>query len=150
MKGEGLKEKLETKMEKSHPVDVFVGSKLRVRRIILGLSQSALAKKLKITFQQIQKYEKGQNRIGSSRLYEFSKVLGVDVNYFFKGFDEKTENGFAEAAATLLEDDGYLLNKDSIKMLKLLNKINSDKVRERIFAVVKAVVELDTDEYKKK
>ena len=65
------------------PTDVLVGSRVRVRRLELGLSQTALANELGVTFQQVQKYEKGTNRIGASRLHAMSRVLGVPVTYFF-------------------------------------------------------------------
>jgi hypothetical protein len=70
----------------STPVDVYVGARIRQRRASLGISQAKLGQGVRLTFQQIQKYESGANRIGSSRLYEFAKVLGVPVAYFFGHF----------------------------------------------------------------
>ena len=70
-------------MARSHPVDVHVGARMRQRRTLLGMSQEKLGTAVGLTFQQIQKYESGSNRIGSSRLYEFAKVLDVPVSYFF-------------------------------------------------------------------
>jgi len=138
-------------LDKSHPVDVFVGSRLRIRRTMLGLSQGVLAKKLNITFQQIQKYEKGQNRVGSSRLYEFSKALGVSVDYFFKGFEEEAKSGFAETAAILAEDDNdYIVDKETLKLLKMFNKVVSSKVREKFISIIKVMIELENSEQKKK
>ena len=67
-----------------NPIDVHVGNRLRTRRTLLGLSQMALAEAIGLTFQQIQKYEKGANRMGASRLYDLSQVLGVDIDYFFE------------------------------------------------------------------
>ena len=67
-------------MSRSHPVDVHVGARMRQRRSLLGMSQTNLGTAVGLTFQQIQKYERGSNRIGSSRLFEFSKVLGVPVS----------------------------------------------------------------------
>ena len=72
-----------------NPIDVYIGQRIRVRRQLLGLSQEALAKKIGITFQQVQKYERGMNRIGASRLWDMMQVLGVDANYFFSGIDEE-------------------------------------------------------------
>src|SRR6476661_2417333 len=71
-------------MARSHPVDVHVGARMRQRRTLLGMSQEKLGAAVGLTFQQIQKYERGSNRIGSSRLYEFAKVLDVRVSYFFE------------------------------------------------------------------
>src|SRR5262245_31431626 len=71
-------------MAKSHTVDVHVGARMRQRRTLLGMSQSKLGDAVGLTFQQIQKYERGTNRIGSSRLFEFAKVLDVPVSHFFE------------------------------------------------------------------
>ena len=71
-------------MAKAHTVDVHVGTRLRERRSTLGMSQTAVGAAVGLTFQQIQKYERGSNRIGSSRLFEFSKALDVPVSYFFE------------------------------------------------------------------
>ena len=77
---------------KPHPVDIHVGKQLRTQRALFGLSQTDLAKQLDITFQQLQKYESGANRISASRLWEASKVLGVPVSYFFEGLGKKTDS----------------------------------------------------------
>lgn len=74
-----------------NPVDVAVGKKICARRCELGWSMEKLANAIGITFQQIQKYEKGMNRVSASRLYDFSKVLGMPINYFFSGIDETAD-----------------------------------------------------------
>ena len=79
-------------MPRFHPVDIHVGARLRQRRNLVGLSQTKLSESVGLTFQQIQKYERGTNRISSSRLYEFAKVLAVPVSYFF---DEMPANAFS-------------------------------------------------------
>src|SRR5260221_10865872 len=79
-------------MAKSHPVDIHVGQRMRQRRTLLGMSQTAVATAVGLTFQQIQKYERGSNRISSSRLFEFAKVLDVPVSYFF---DEMPSNALS-------------------------------------------------------
>lgn len=73
-----------------NPVDVHVGSRIRLRRTILGYSQQYLARKLGLTFQQVQKYEKGFNRVGASRLWDISKVLRVPMDFFFEDMDKET------------------------------------------------------------
>lgn len=78
-----------------HPVDLHVGRRMRLRRNLLGISQETLAHKLGLTFQQVQKYERGLNRISSSRLFDISKVLNVRVSYFFDEMDEDVSAGFA-------------------------------------------------------
>lgn len=75
-------------IKKPHPVDIHVGSRVRLRRILLGMSQDKLGKALKLTFQQVQKYERGANRIGSSRLYQLSQILDVPVSFFFDDMPE--------------------------------------------------------------
>ena len=74
-----------------NPIDVHVGQRLRTRRTLLGLSQMAVADAIGLTFQQLQKYENGSNRISASRLYDFSQVLDVDMGYFFDDMDKATE-----------------------------------------------------------
>ena len=80
-------------MPRFHPVDIHVGARLRERRNLVGLSQSKLSESVGLTFQQIQKYERGTNRISSSRLYEFAKVLAVPVSYFFDEMPSKALSG---------------------------------------------------------
>ena len=87
----GNEELYETTGRKPNPVDVHVGSRVRYRRMIIGMSQEKLGEKMNLTFQQIQKYEKGTNRIGASRLFQLSKILEVPVGYFF-------EDAFANSA----------------------------------------------------
>ena len=70
-----------------HPVDVHVGTRVRLRRTLLGMSQEKLGEAIGLTFQQVQKYERGTNRIGASRLYELSRVLDVPVGFFFEEID---------------------------------------------------------------
>jgi transcriptional regulator with XRE-family HTH domain len=77
--------------QKPHPVDVHVGRQLRTQRVLLGLSQAALAKKFDISFQQLQKYETGTNRISVSRLWQASRILDVPISYFFEGPDGKAD-----------------------------------------------------------
>ena len=80
-----------------HPVDIHVGSKLRAQRALFGLSQAGLAKKLGITFQQLQKYESGKNRMSAGRIWQASRTLGAPVSYFFEGLDDN-----ADPAASIL------------------------------------------------
>jgi transcriptional regulator with XRE-family HTH domain len=83
-----------------NPIDVHVGARLRARRTLLGLSQTALGDAMGITFQQMQKYESGSNRISASRLYDVSKLLDVDIGYFFDEMDKATES---ESPARLIQ-----------------------------------------------
>jgi len=78
------------------PADTYIGQRIRERRIIMGISQEKLANALGLTFQQIQKYEYGTNRISAGRLHDVTKALGVDITYFYKGLNQTTENAFPE------------------------------------------------------
>jgi transcriptional regulator with XRE-family HTH domain len=136
-------------MTKSHAVDVHVGQRVRQRRTLLAMSQTKLGDAVGLTFQQIQKYERGSNRIGSSRLYEFAKVLDVPVSYFF---DEMPSNalsgrpmsgrgrkGFGEAGTPFEQEKDPLIKRETLELVRAYYKIREGRVRKRIFEMVKAV-----------
>jgi transcriptional regulator with XRE-family HTH domain len=134
-----LKEDKDT-LSGPHPVDVHVGKRIRLRRNILGLSQEELGKAVGVTFQQIQKYERGANRVGSSRLYEFSKVLSVSVGYFFDKFSPgQTAPGFAEEneANEGFQYASQMDNKETLQLVQAYWKISSPKLRQRVISLVK-------------
>lgn len=124
-------------------VDVYVGSRLRLRRTVLGMSQEKLGDAVGLTFQQIQKYEKGANRIGASRLFQFARALDVAPAFFFDGLDQpvgEPQPGLAEApAAPYAADSGG--SRDSLEMMRAFNTIGDPAVRRRIFELVKAIAE---------
>ena len=131
-----------------HPVDAHVGTRVRQRRTLLGMSQGKLADAVGLTFQQIQKYERGANRIGSSRLYEFSKILEVPVSHFFEEMPVNVLVGPRggrgrwgdpmKASPTEGEKDP-LAKRETLELVRAYYKIDEDKVRKRLFEVVKAV-----------
>ena len=135
-------------MAKSHPVDRYVGARTRQRRTLLGMSQGTLGTAVGLTFQQIQKYETGANRIGSSRLYEFAKVLDVPMSYFF---DERPSNalsgrpmgrgrkGIGEAGTPFEQEKDPLIKRETLELVRAYYKIREGRVRKRIFEMVKAV-----------
>ncbi len=136
-------------MAKFHPVDVYVGRRLRQRRSLLGMSQTTLGNAVTLTFQQIQKYERGSNRMGSSRLFEFAKVLNVPVSYFL---DEMPSNalagrpmsgcgkkGFGEAGTLFEQEKDPLIKRETLELVRAYYKIRESRVRKRIFEMVKAV-----------
>ncbi len=129
--------------EVRHPVDIHVGKRLRLIRSMLGMSQETLGKAIGVTFQQIQKYERGINRVGSSRLYEFSKILSVPVSYFFEDLpDELTEGvgpqaGFAEDGQDFERDQ--LSSKESISLVRAYCRIKSPDVRKKLLSLVKSL-----------
>jgi len=132
--------------KKPHPIDVHVGGRVRLRRTMLGMSQDKLADSLGLTFQQIQKYEKGVNRIGSSRVFEISRVLGVPIQFFFDDFDVESGRsyGFAETGG----DDGMammdLLNTpEGVQLCKHFASIKDPKIRKRVLELVKSLSDGD-------
>ncbi|MCH2037853.1 MAG: helix-turn-helix domain-containing protein [Rickettsiales bacterium] len=129
----------------SHPVDKHVGSRLRTRRTILGMSQEALGDAVGITFQQIQKYEKGLNRIGSSRLYEFACILNVDVSYFFE--DIASGDDSISVANESYDEFKYdsLGNKEILTLVRAYNNIADAVVRKRILTLMKSLSSVAED-----
>jgi transcriptional regulator with XRE-family HTH domain len=117
---------------------------MRQRRTLLGMSQSKVGEAVGLTFQQIQKYERGSNRIGSSRLYEFAKVLDVPVSYFF---DEMPSNalsgrglkGLGEAGTPFEQEKDPLIKRETLELVRAYYKIREGRVRKRIFEMVKAM-----------
>jgi transcriptional regulator with XRE-family HTH domain len=117
----------------AHPTDIHIGQRVREKRMALGLSQTALADKLQISFQQVQKYESGANRISGSRLWEMSQVLGEPVSYFFEGL--------AEDSVIKNRDDGepaVELGRSTLELARAINSIDNDEVKTQFTRLVKA------------
>ena len=129
-------------MSNPHPVDTHVGKRARLRRTMLGMSQEVVANALGITFQQLQKYERGTNRMSASRLYELSKTLKVPVSYFFDEYQDANANqqGMAETDAPAFEHE-QVYNRETMELMRFFYKIESPKVRKRVFDLVKSVAE---------
>jgi transcriptional regulator with XRE-family HTH domain len=127
-----------------HPVDVYVGSKVKSRRLILGLSQEELAKAIGLTFQQIQKYERGTNRISVSRLVDICKVLKVQIDYFFDGAVFATRSGkaamkgFADVKQDALEPDP-MQKRDVLELVRAYSRIKSPQLKKQILEMAKAM-----------
>jgi len=81
----------------SHPVDIHVGQRIRLRRILLNTTQQKLSDQVGVKFQQVQKYETGVNRVSASRLWDIAKVLDVPVSFFFEGLDVQNQSGTAKS-----------------------------------------------------
>jgi len=126
------------KADTPHPVDIHVGSRVRLRRGELGMSQEKLASELGLTFQQVQKYERAANRISASRLYYMSKVLGVDVPYFYEGYAETGEpSGFAELPAATFESD-LLQRRETIELIEAFYGIANQTLRRQMLGLAKS------------
>lgn len=133
--------------KKPNPTDMHVGSRIRLRRNMLGMSQEKLGENLGITFQQIQKYEKGTNRVGASRLQAIANILGVPVAFFFEdlpGHEGGGNRGFAEdtSAAFALE---FCTSAEGLQLNRAFVRITDMKVRRRIIDLVKSLASDDAD-----
>ena len=125
--------------KRPNPTDVYVGSRIRMRRKILGLSQEKLGEKLGITFQQIQKYEKGTNRVGASRLQAMSGALDVPVSYFFPDAEAGQTGGMAEEGAAFMMD--FMSTSEGLELSRAFTKIRNPKLRRKVLELVRAMAE---------
>lgn len=120
----------------SHPVDIHVGKRLRLRRKTLGLSQADLGRQVGVTFQQIQKYERGTNRMGASRLWEFAQALQIPINYFFDSYrkeEDNTKHNFLES--NLLE------SREAQLLVCAYYEIPNQKLRKTIVSLIRAIAD---------
>lgn len=129
-----------------NPVDVHVGARVRERRTLLGLSQEKLGEALGLTFQQVQKYERGTNRISASRLYDLCHVLDTDMNYFFEDLpDEITREapgragGLPEEARGTAGKDDPLNKRETLELVRAYYRIHDPELRRRLFEMTKAL-----------
>ena len=123
------------------PIDVHVGSRIRLRRTLLGMSQERLGESLGLTFQQVQKYERGSNRISASKLYEISKVLNVSVAFFFDGYiREATDAEFSESESER-DVQAFLTTGEGLELAETFPRLPSARHRRKILDLVKALAE---------
>jgi transcriptional regulator with XRE-family HTH domain len=127
------------KSDKPNPVDVHVGSRVRLRRTLLGMSQEKLGDALGLTFQQVQKYERGANRIGASRLYDLSRVLDVPVSYFFEEFgDLPAATALGEASADPYQPNP-MMKRETLELVRAYLRIADPQIKRRVFELTKAL-----------
>ncbi|KPH80848.1 helix-turn-helix domain-containing protein [Bosea vaviloviae] len=128
-----------------NPIDRHVGSRVRMRRMLAGVSQEKLGDALGLTFQQVQKYEKGSNRISASRLQQIAKMLDVPVSFFFDGAPtgDMPTGGFSDAASSAYVSD-FMSSSEGVQLTKAFVRIKSPKVRRRIVDLVESLAEEDT------
>lgn len=132
---------------KPNPIDIHVGSRVRLRRTMSGMSQEKLGDALGITFQQIQKYEKGANRIGASRLQEISNVLSTPISFFFEdapGSGGTSASGFAETNSTNYVVD-FLSSTEGLQLNRAFVKISDPKVRRKLVDLARALANEDEE-----
>lgn len=127
-----------------NPIDVHVGARIRVRRSLLGLSQESLGEAIGLTFQQIQKYEQGANRIGAGRLYRFSRILGVPVQYFFDDLPSGLESVEGQVAQGLRDTKRKpaprdpLTKRETLELVRAYYRISDPSIRRTLCDLVKA------------
>lgn len=144
-KDEAIGEELDTERgsRKPNPIDAHVGTRVRLRRMLLGMSQEKLGEHLGLTFQQVQKYEKGVNRIGASRLFDLARVLGVPVQFFYdEAPADLTEAslapGFAERPTESYVVE-FLSTREGLELNKAFVKITDPRVRRSVVELVRAL-----------
>nr|WP_062098491.1 helix-turn-helix domain-containing protein [Caulobacter sp. CCH5-E12] len=128
-----------------NPVDLHVGGRVRTRRKVMGVSQEQLAAGLKLTFQQVQKYERGANRISASKLYEIAGELKVPVSYFFEGLADPADGApdpAGEAASRTM--DAFLSTPEGLELAEKFARIGRGRVRRQILELVRAMSEEDS------
>ncbi len=127
-----------------NPVDIHVGGRVRQRRLLLGMSQTNLGDALGLTFQQVQKYERGTNRIGASRLFDLSQIFDVSIEYFFGDMPaDVAAKSPAQWRGRAKEPVSYELDpmakRETLELMRAYYKINDPQVRKRLFGMVKAL-----------
>jgi transcriptional regulator with XRE-family HTH domain len=129
-----------------NPIDKHVGSRVRMRRKLLAMSQTQLADALGLTFQQVQKYEKGTNRMGASRLQQMSDSLQVPVEFFFEGAPTTSApHGSNRSALTMADIDDFVSNSDGLKLIGAFMRIDNAALRRRIVMLVQEIASDDGD-----
>ena len=122
-----------------NPVDVHVGTRVRLRRQVMKMSQERLGDQLGVTFQQVQKYERGANRIGASRLWKISEVLGVPIGFFFDGVTEGVEHAdFAENDQLPVVYE-FINSSDGVALAKAVSQIKNKAVRRQILELARSL-----------
>jgi transcriptional regulator with XRE-family HTH domain len=128
-----------------NPIDIHVGRRVRLRRTLLGMSQEKLGMALGLTFQQVQKYERGVNRIGSSRLYQLSQILDVPVSFFFDDMPplegKAIPPGLAEPPPAIFVKDP-MIKRETLELVRAYYRITDAGARKRLFELTKAMANL--------
>ena len=156
-------------VDRTSPVDIHVGGRIRLRRTLLGMSQERLGESLGLTFQQVQKYERGANRVSASRLYDLGRVLSVPIQFFYDDMTPEVANapgpqwrdrvfGFADAQDALaplpashgspaqgltMDADEKLYRRETMELVRAYYRINDPNVRKRVFELIKSMSPID-------
>jgi transcriptional regulator with XRE-family HTH domain len=124
--------------KQTNPIDIQVGNRVRIRRMLIGMSQERLGDLLGLTFQQVQKYEKGVNRIGAGRLFEVSRILNVPVDFFYEGVNAMPAGASEAESAPVME---FVSSGEGLQLSLAFMKIRDTKVRKRVLDLVKSLAE---------
>ena len=138
------------KESRPSPIDVHVGSRIRLRRTLLGMSQERLGESLGLTFQQVQKYERGVNRVGASRLFDLSRVLDVPISFFFDDMPDSLATNFGglparrpgSSGVTDTQDpfgDDTLSRRETLELVRAYYRITDPSIRKRVFDLIKSM-----------
>jgi len=125
--------------KQANPIDVQVGNRVRIRRMLIGMSQERLGDLLGLTFQQVQKYEKGVNRIGAGRLFEMSRILNVPVDFFYEGVNAAPAHPGEEGQGPPVME--FVSSGEGLQLSLAFMKIKDAKVRKRVLDLVKSLAE---------
>jgi transcriptional regulator with XRE-family HTH domain len=126
-------------VRKPNDVDAHVGSRLRQRRMLLGISQEQLAEMLGLTFQQVQKYERGTNRVSASRLFQLARALDTPITWFFD--EMASERGADREKAESGEDNDPMSRRETLELVRVYSRIDDRKVRKKLYEMAKALAE---------
>ena len=124
--------------KQANPIDIQVGNRVRIRRMLIGMSQERLGDLLGLTFQQVQKYEKGVNRIGAGRLFEVSRILNVPVDFFYEGVNDAAQGANEIDGAPVMD---FVSSGEGLQLSLAFMKIKDAKVRKRVLDLVKSLAE---------
>ena len=124
--------------KQANPIDIQVGNRVRIRRMLIGMSQERLGDLLGLTFQQVQKYEKGVNRIGAGRLFEVSRILNVPVDFFYEGVNDAAQSANETDGAPVMD---FVSSGEGLQLSLAFMKIKDAKVRKRVLDLVKSLAE---------
>jgi transcriptional regulator with XRE-family HTH domain len=126
-------------IKSANPTDTHVGKRVRMRRMMLGMSQTKLGEAVGLTFQQIQKYEKGANRIGAGRLQHIAHILHVQIPFFFEGLPQVSESGEESAAPSPTYVADFLATSDGLSLTKYFPRIENAKLRRCVVDLVEQI-----------
>ena len=137
---------LNKEARKPHPIDVHVGRRIRLRRLMMDISQEKLADAVGLTFQQVQKYERGMNRVSASRLYQFSNILDVPISYFYEEFADgkrtvALQYGMADNDQDPFVSDEMLYAKESLELLKVYYSVPNENKRKDLFRIFRSMID---------